>query len=90
MEKSDYIYINNMQYLWHRWKIHEAILLALGKVPRMFADAVKKGNVSFNLADFLEKIVLADLMQQGKYWLYQDCGINNLSMIGFCISTIGI
>ena len=64
---KNYVKQSAVVYGYCRWKIHEAIFLALGKVPRMFVGAVQNGNVNFNLTDFLQNVVLSDLMLQGMY-----------------------
>lgn len=49
----------------HRWKIHEACMLALGSVKSIITDSVKNSRVNFHIHGFLTNVVLADLNLSG-------------------------
>lgn len=54
--------------LWppfHRWKIHEACMLALGSVKSIITDSVKSGRIHFDMHGFLTNVILADLNLSG-------------------------
>lgn len=57
------------EWIWfffnHRWKIHEACMLALGSVKNVIADSVKNGRIQFDMHGFLTNVVLADLNLSG-------------------------
>jgi len=43
------------------WKIHEAVMLALGSVRDSMREAIDKGKVNFDFSNFLNNVVLADM-----------------------------
>lgn len=43
------------------WKTHEAVMLALGSVRDLILDQVAKGQLQFDLTNFIQSVVLADL-----------------------------
>ncbi|XP_050697373.1 importin-9-like isoform X2 [Eriocheir sinensis] len=43
------------------WKTHEAVMLALGSVRDLILDQVAKGHLQFDLTNFIQSVVLADL-----------------------------
>ena len=49
------------------WKIHEAVMLSLGSAQEVIeAQCIKSGNVKFDLAGFLQNVVMADIPSPGK------------------------
>ena len=43
------------------WKTHEAVMLALGSVRDLVLDQVAKGQLQFDLTNFIQSVVLSDL-----------------------------
>ncbi|CAL4085549.1 unnamed protein product, partial [Meganyctiphanes norvegica] len=43
------------------WKTHEALMLALGSVRDLVLDQVSKGQLQFDITNFIQSVVLADL-----------------------------
>ena len=49
------------------WKIHEAVMLSLGSAQEVIeAQCIKSGNVKFDLAGFLQNVVMADIPSPGR------------------------
>ncbi|GFO07409.1 importin-9 [Plakobranchus ocellatus] len=57
----------------HWWKIHESCMLALGSVKDMVIQAIKTGNMQFNLVGFLQTVVLADMQHSASPFLIGRC-----------------
>ena len=49
------------------WKTHEAVMLAFGSVKDMIFDQITKGHLQFDLNNFIQSIVLADLDPNCKF-----------------------
>jgi hypothetical protein len=48
------------------WKGHEATMLALGSAQEVIERQIHAGKVEFDIAGFLENVVLADIANPGK------------------------
>lgn len=53
-------------FLFNRWKIHEACMLALGSVKTIITENVKNGRIQFDMHGFLASVILADLNLAGE------------------------
>lgn len=71
---SSRVSFTNLWYLFHRWKIHEACMLALGSVKSIITDSVKNGRIHFDMHGFLTSVILADLNLSGTFLHSQDSG----------------
>lgn len=45
----------------HWWKIHEACMLAVGSIKTLIIDQMQAGSLQFDLAGFMQSVVLVDL-----------------------------